>query len=220
MRVLQRRPGLTTEYGTLRERLGPFDLVMLEIGAFHPSWGDIHLGPENALEAHALLGVENVSSVHWGTFALALHDWEQPAEALWRRPCARPRLLMPRWERPSSGHEAPVSRPGGEPPMHSACWRAPREISGAEAAEAMRGPSIKRSHRANARWRPAGSPRAQSGSKVAESARKLARHPMGWLSISVDPAHARARSPLRHADARQITFPRCDTTGHAQAIAS
>ena len=32
--------GLTTEYATLRERLGPFDLVQLEVGAFHPSWGD------------------------------------------------------------------------------------------------------------------------------------------------------------------------------------
>ncbi len=48
--------GLTTEYQTIRERLGPFDLVMLEVGAFHPAWGDIHLGPENALEALALLG--------------------------------------------------------------------------------------------------------------------------------------------------------------------
>ena len=43
--------GLTTEYATIRERLGPFDLVMLEVGAHHPSWGDIHLGPVNALEA-------------------------------------------------------------------------------------------------------------------------------------------------------------------------
>lgn len=29
--------GLTTEYQTLRERLGPFDLVMLEVGKFHPA---------------------------------------------------------------------------------------------------------------------------------------------------------------------------------------
>src|SRR5439155_751086 len=48
--------GLTTEYATIRARLGPFDLVMLEVGAFHPSWGDIHLGPANALEALSLLG--------------------------------------------------------------------------------------------------------------------------------------------------------------------
>ena len=63
--------GLTTEYATIRERLRPFDLVMLEVGAFHPSWGDIHLGPANALEAHALLGGGALLPVHWGTFSLA-----------------------------------------------------------------------------------------------------------------------------------------------------
>ena len=35
-------------------RFGAFDLVMLEIGAFHPAWSGIHLGPQNALAAHAL----------------------------------------------------------------------------------------------------------------------------------------------------------------------
>ena len=48
--------GLTSEYATIRERLGPFDLVMLEVGGWHPSWGDIHLGPHNALQAHTWLG--------------------------------------------------------------------------------------------------------------------------------------------------------------------
>src|SRR3984893_12202109 len=74
--------GLTTEYATIRERLGPFDLVMLEVGAFHPSWGHIHLGPENALEALTLLGGGAFLPVHWGTFAFAVHDWDQPAEVL------------------------------------------------------------------------------------------------------------------------------------------
>ena len=63
--------GLTTEYAEIRARLGPFDLVMLEVGAFHPAWGDIHLGPENALEALALLGGGAFLPVHWGTFNLA-----------------------------------------------------------------------------------------------------------------------------------------------------
>ena len=74
--------GLTSEYATIRERLGPFDLVMLEVGAFHPSWGDIHLGPVNALKAHALLGGGAFLPVHWGTFSLALHAWDEPAETL------------------------------------------------------------------------------------------------------------------------------------------
>ena len=74
--------GLTTEYAAIRKRLGPFDLVMLEVGAFHPAWGHIHLGPENALEAWALLGKSAFLPVHWGTFSLAMHAWDEPAETL------------------------------------------------------------------------------------------------------------------------------------------
>jgi L-ascorbate metabolism protein UlaG (beta-lactamase superfamily) len=93
--------GLTTEYAAISERLGAFDLVMLEVGAFHPSWGHIHLGPENALEALALLGGGAFLPVHWGTFALALHDWDQPPETLLKLgPKRSANLLMPRLGEP------------------------------------------------------------------------------------------------------------------------
>lgn len=89
--------GLTPEYAEIRERLGPFDLVMLEVGAFHESWGHIHLGPANALEALELLGGGALLPVHWGTFNLALHAWDEPAETLWRLGQERgTRLIMPR----------------------------------------------------------------------------------------------------------------------------
>jgi L-ascorbate metabolism protein UlaG (beta-lactamase superfamily) len=88
--------GLTQEYAEIRKRLGPFDVVMLEVGAFHPSWGDIHLGPANALEAHQLLGGGTLLPVHWGTFNLALHAWDEPAETLLElAPKKGSRLLMP-----------------------------------------------------------------------------------------------------------------------------
>jgi len=88
--------GLTTEYASIRERFGPFDLVMLEVGAFHPSWGHIHLGPENALEALRLLGGGAFLPVHWGTFSLAMHAWDQPAETLFSLgPKRGVRLVMP-----------------------------------------------------------------------------------------------------------------------------
>ena len=77
--------GLTTEYADIAKRLGPFDLMMLEIGAFHPAWGDIHLGPENALKAFALLDNNHggfLLPIHWATFALAMHAWDEPAEVL------------------------------------------------------------------------------------------------------------------------------------------
>jgi len=93
--------GLTTQYQTIRERLGPFDLVMLEVGAFHPAWGDIHLGPENALKALALLGGGPFLPVHWGTFSLAMHAWDQPAETLLELgPKASAQLVMPRLGEP------------------------------------------------------------------------------------------------------------------------
>lgn len=89
--------GLTPEFEEIRQRQGPFDLVMLEVGAWHPSWGGIHLGPENALKAHAMLGGGTLLPVHWGTFDLALHAWDEPAETLLRlAEEQRVRLLTPR----------------------------------------------------------------------------------------------------------------------------
>ncbi len=89
--------GLTPEYAAIKERLGPFDLVMLEVGAFHPSWGTIHLGPENALEALKLLGGGAFLPVHWGTFNLAIHAWDEPAETLLAlAPKQDAQLVMPR----------------------------------------------------------------------------------------------------------------------------
>jgi L-ascorbate metabolism protein UlaG (beta-lactamase superfamily) len=91
--------GLTPEYTEIKQRLGPFDLVMLEVGAYHPAWGDIHLGPEHALEALALLGGGSFLPVHWGTFNLAMHSWDDPPETLLRLATAtrqRVQLVMPR----------------------------------------------------------------------------------------------------------------------------
>ena len=93
--------GLTTEYAAIRERLGPFDLVMLEVGAFHPSWGHIHLGPDNALHALELLGGGAFLPVHWGTFSLAMHAWDEPAETLLALgPKQGVQLVMPRLGEP------------------------------------------------------------------------------------------------------------------------
>jgi len=86
--------GLSSAFEEIGKRLGPFDLVMIEVGAFHPSWGHVHLGPENALKAWAQLGSGRLLPVHWGTFNLAMHPWAQPAEVLLAH--APEGLVMPR----------------------------------------------------------------------------------------------------------------------------
>lgn len=97
--------GLTDEFTEIRDRKGPFDLVMLEVGAWHPNWGDIHLGPENALVAHGMLGGGPLLPIHWGTFNLAIHAWDEPLETLARlSPERGVTLLTPRlggWVEPA-----------------------------------------------------------------------------------------------------------------------
>ncbi|MBW4891801.1 MBL fold metallo-hydrolase [Mucilaginibacter sp. HMF5004] len=68
---------LFTEIG---ERLGPFDITMLEIGASDELWRDIHMGPDYATDAQLMLKGTVMMPIHWGTFNLAFHAWTQPAE--------------------------------------------------------------------------------------------------------------------------------------------
>ncbi len=108
--------GLTTEYADIARRLGPFDLVMLEVGAFHPSWGDIHLGPENALKAWQLLGGGLGGAaflpVHWGTFSLAMHAWDAPVETLLQlAPQQGVPLLLPQLGAPVEPAHGPLDQP-------------------------------------------------------------------------------------------------------------
>jgi L-ascorbate metabolism protein UlaG (beta-lactamase superfamily) len=86
--------GLTSEFEAIGRKHGPFDLVMLEVGAYHPAWGTIHLGPKNALEAFAMLGGGTLLPVHWGTFNLAMHDWDEPAETLLELATAQGRRIV------------------------------------------------------------------------------------------------------------------------------
>lgn len=89
--------GLTPQFTDIGRTHGPFDLVMLEVGAYHPAWGSIHLGPENALTAFDMLGGGTLLPVHWGTFNLGLHDWDAPGEELLSFAAARgSRILTPR----------------------------------------------------------------------------------------------------------------------------
>lgn len=74
--------GLMTGFAQIGERFRPFDLVLLEIGAYHPAWAHLHLGPSNALTALSALGGGPLLPIHWGTFALSTHRWDQPIEAL------------------------------------------------------------------------------------------------------------------------------------------
>jgi N-acyl-phosphatidylethanolamine-hydrolysing phospholipase D len=87
---------LHPEFATIAERYGPFDLVMLPVGAYEPRWfmRRVHMNPEDTVEAYkALRGpYADVPSpamlaIHWGTFRLTDEPADEPPAritALWR----------------------------------------------------------------------------------------------------------------------------------------
>ncbi|MFC4531123.1 MBL fold metallo-hydrolase [Sphaerisporangium dianthi] len=84
-------------YAGIGAEHGPFDLTLMPIGAYSPAWPDIHMDPEEAVNAHVDLGGGLLLPVHWATFALALHPWAEPVDRLWREAKARDvRIVAPR----------------------------------------------------------------------------------------------------------------------------
>ncbi|MDJ0762899.1 MAG: MBL fold metallo-hydrolase [Myxococcota bacterium] len=72
--------GMFPGFREIGNRLGPFDVVMAETGAYNQLWADMHLGPEQAVQAVKDAQGKLMIPVHWGTFDLALHAWTEPAE--------------------------------------------------------------------------------------------------------------------------------------------
>ena len=72
--------GMQAAFEEIGERLGPFDVSLVESGAYNQAWADIHMGPEQAVRAHQMAQAGLLIPIHWGTFDLSLHGWTEPAE--------------------------------------------------------------------------------------------------------------------------------------------
>lgn len=89
--------GYTAAFAATGTALGPFDLVLLPIGAYSHHWPDVHTTPEETVRAHRDLRGGALLPVHWATFNLGFHRWYEPMDRL----CAAARdagvrLVLPR----------------------------------------------------------------------------------------------------------------------------
>ncbi|TDC23848.1 MBL fold metallo-hydrolase [Streptomyces sp. 8K308] len=72
-------------FADIGARLGPFDATMMQMGAYSPEfWPDVHMTPDEGVRAHLDLSGGSPHGVllpiHWATFNLAPHPWDEPAE--------------------------------------------------------------------------------------------------------------------------------------------
>jgi len=65
--------GFGSHFREIGRRFPPPRLALLPIGAFRPEWlmHPVHMSPDEAFEAHKLLGAETSVAIHHGTFRLA-----------------------------------------------------------------------------------------------------------------------------------------------------
>jgi L-ascorbate metabolism protein UlaG (beta-lactamase superfamily) len=107
--------GYFDAFARIGELYGPFDLTMIKIGAYGETWPEIHVTPEEAIQAHVDLRGGVLVPIHWATFNLAFHAWAEPGERL--RATAEQR-----------GVDLALPRPGelvdvGGPRPSTAWWR-------------------------------------------------------------------------------------------------
>ena len=72
--------GYGPHFKEIGERLGPFDLTMMECGQYNEKWHAIHSFPEESVQANLDLRGGSMLPIHWGSFTLAPHPWTEPAE--------------------------------------------------------------------------------------------------------------------------------------------
>jgi len=72
--------GYTKSFKEIGEKFGPFDLTMMEAGQFSQYWPQIHMMPEETVQAHIDLKGKILLPIHWAKFNLSLHSWTEPIQ--------------------------------------------------------------------------------------------------------------------------------------------
>jgi L-ascorbate metabolism protein UlaG (beta-lactamase superfamily) len=70
--------GYEKHFKEIGEQHGPFDIAILECGQYNANWPNIHMAPEQTVQAAIDLQAKVLMPVHWGKFTLALHNWDEP----------------------------------------------------------------------------------------------------------------------------------------------
>ena len=71
--------GYIPHFVEIGSRLGPFDLAFMECGQYCVDWPEVHMFPEQSVQAAVDAGASRVVPVHWGAFNLSYeHAWYEP----------------------------------------------------------------------------------------------------------------------------------------------
>lgn len=72
--------GYGSQYEKIHEKYGDFDFVMTDCAQYDVNWPEVHMFPEEAIQAAQTLGAKAAMPIHWGAFTLANHPWDDSVE--------------------------------------------------------------------------------------------------------------------------------------------
>lgn len=72
--------GYDEHFKEIGKKYGPFDMTLMEGGQYDRRWSEIHMTPEQSVQAHKDVKGKNMMLIHWGAFTLAYHGWKEPIE--------------------------------------------------------------------------------------------------------------------------------------------
>lgn len=74
--------GYSAHFKEIGQKYGPFDLALIECGQYNEQWSDIHMMPEESVQAGLDLQANLIMPIHWGAFKISLHKWNEPAQRM------------------------------------------------------------------------------------------------------------------------------------------
>ena len=76
--------GYSKEFVEINNRYGPFDIAICEAGQYNEAWDEIHMYPEQAIQAAIDLNATTMIPIHNTKYILALHEWDDPLERVYQ----------------------------------------------------------------------------------------------------------------------------------------
>lgn len=72
--------GYGKHFEEIGKRYGSFDIALMECGQYNKLWADVHMIPEQSIQAAIDINAKMILPMHWGSFSLAPHSWTEPIE--------------------------------------------------------------------------------------------------------------------------------------------
>ncbi|WP_188814296.1 MBL fold metallo-hydrolase [Hymenobacter cavernae] len=86
--------GYGAHFADIGRQYGPFDLALVECGQYNEDWAEIHMRPEQSVQAALDVRARVMLPVHWGAFTEARHPWNEPVRRASAAAKAHPELLF------------------------------------------------------------------------------------------------------------------------------